>query len=517
MRQIKEYLLLAVVLSTLLPNAFPQVQDSSTGASSVAVSPAKCGPPTYGCARSDLMKTDNLNPPPNVSKGKNTLVTPSDFNLPIVRITDGSLYQNRSFTETPSGSSGDNIFNTNDTYMLVADQDGWRYPVSFNPSTMEIENTSSWVLGKNQQRWSGSSSFSRTDPHTVFAVTEDSLTPGKTYDQTTLVKITLSGTKTITAAASAVFDFARCPGMPRPYDTGRGMWRSALTVSAGDRRFASAFSDLGGQDTGGDVAVYDAPSGQCYRYDTLHARLCTARGCVPMSLADEFSVHEVYMSLDGDYVRIIFAHCFKGGCSKGSGSHPYYWHVGTTEVVRCMNSAGTANCAGHQVEGYSHIYNSIYWPFTAKRSFSDPFSYTWMNQTPRLNPIVDNHYSNNAADPADTHPIWVTTVANIHTTFGGAGCHKSGNVYEGCTFPGPLYGEVFGIRQDGGYIRAAHTYNSGSSRYFQCNESIGAVSQSGRFFAWSSDWLTTLGTDDQRVHRCDVFVVNLAAEQGARN
>jgi len=90
-------------------------------------------------------------------------------------------------------------------------------------------------------------------------------------------------------------------------------------------------------------------------------------------------------------------------------------------------------------------------------------------------------------------------------------------VYEGCTFPGPLYGEVFGIRQDGGYIRAAHTYNSGASSNFNCAETIGAVSQSGKFFAWSSDWLTTLGKDNKRAHRCDVFVVNLAAQPGARN
>ena len=513
MRPSKEYLLL-VVLCALFPNAFTQTQGSAASASADGAPAGSCAPPAYGCARSDLITTDNLNPPPDVSKGKNTIVTPSDFNLPIVRITDGTLYENRTFTETPSGSNGDNIFNTTDTYMLVADQEGWRYPVSFNASTMQIENASPWNMGKNQQRWGGSSSFSRVDANTVFTVMGGTSIAGVKPNKTTLMKVTLSGTAAIAATAEPVFDFRGCPGMPSPYDV---TWRSTLTVSAGDKRFAEAFSNQGGQNTGGDVMVYDAPSGQCYRYDAHHAQLCTASACVPMSLPDEFNVHEVYMSLSGEYLRIAFEKCLKGGCMADKGGHPYYWQIGTTNVVHCYSSSGRANCTGHQVEGYNHIYNSIDWPVTAKRSFSDPLSYALLNQSPRLTPTTDNHYSNNAADPDDTNPIWVTNVQEVRTTFGGKGCQKSGNVYEGCTFPGPLYGEVFGIKQDGSYIRAAHTYNSGSSPYFDCTDTIGAVSQSGRFFAWSSDWLTTLGEDDKRVNRCDIFVVNLAAQPGAKN
>jgi hypothetical protein len=513
-RQYKQYFLPAVVMFALFSSAFMQAQDPAASERSANATAGGCAPPAYGCARSDLITTHNLNPPPNVSQGKNTLVTPSDFNLPIVRVTDGTLYENRTFTETPSSSNGDNIFNTNDTYMLVTDQMGWRYPVSFNPSTMQGENSSAWSIGKNQQRWAGSSSFSRVEPSTVFTVMDQTSIAGVTTNQTTLMKVTLSGTTSISATTKPVFDFAKCPGMPSPYDI---LWRSTLTVSAGDKRFSSAFSNLGAQGTGGDVVVYDAPSGQCYRYDTLHAKLCTANGCMPMSLPDEFNVHEVYMSLNGEYLRIVFQHCLKGGCMEDKAVHPYFWQIGTTNVVHCYSSSGTANCAGHQVEGYNHIYNAIGWPATAKRSFSDPLSYTVLNPSPRLTPSTDNHYSNNAADPNDTDPIWVTNVQNVRTTFGGKGCQKSGNVYEGCTFPGPLYGEVFGITQAGGYIRAAHTYNSGSSSYFNCASTIGAVSQSGKFFAWTSDWLTTLGKDDKNEHRCDVFVVNLEAQQGAKN
>jgi hypothetical protein len=504
---------LLVMVSTLASFAWTQVEDSATATTTTT----SCAPPTYNCARNDLIKTNNLNPPPNMSNGLNTIVTPSDFKLPIVRVTDSTTFMSRTMTTTPTGSNGDNIFNVDDTYLIVDDNYGGRYPVAFNPSTMKVLNATPWKIGTNQVRWGGSTSFSRVNRSTVFAVPGDATTiPGVKGNNTTLYKLTLSGTTSITATGAKVFDFATCPGMPNPYDIGNGVWHSVLTVSAGDKRFSQAFSNkAGGQNTGTDITVYDAPSGQCYRYDTAHGKLCTKAGCAPMSLPDEFKIHEVYMSLDGNYLRIAFAKCLSGGCFEGSGSNPYFWEIGTTNVTRCYTSSHTANCSGHMVEGYAHIYNWTAWPQAGKRSFTDPLSYSLVNSTPDLAPSSDVHYSNNAADANDTHPFWVTNIQNVRTKFGGAGCNQTGNLYEGCTFPGPLYGEVFGITQRGGYIRAAHTYNSGSSTNFDCKNTIGAVSQSGRFFAWTSDWLTTLGKDNTGHKRCDVFIVNLAAAQGA--
>jgi len=507
---------LLVIVLAMSSCAFTQTE--TTAATDTSASSIACAPPLYGCARSDLIKTNNLNPPPNVSRGKNSVVTPSDFKLPIVRVTDGTVFQNKTLVVTVSGSNGDNIFNTDDTYMMVVDEGSWKYPVAFNPSTMQVVNSSTWKPGTNQVRWGGSSSFSRVDRSTVYAIPGKNTIsiPGVAGNDTTLFKITLAGTTSITATGKKVFDFATCRGMPNPYNVGTPIWRSAMTVSAGDKRFAQAFSNkTGGQNTGTDITVYDAPSGQCYRYDTAHARLCTAAGCSPMSLPDEFTIHDVYMTLDGNYVRIEFKKCLSGGCSQGLGSNPYLWEVGTNNVIRCYTVPHTANCSGHMVEGYSHLYNDMIWPQTGKRALTDPLSYTLINSSPDLTPRTDAHFSNNAADVNDTHPYWVTNIENVHETFGGAGCNQSGNIYEGCTFPGPLYGEVFGITQSGGYIRAAHTYTSGSSTNFDCAQTIGAVSQTGRFFAWTSDWLTTLGKDNNGHNRCDVFIVNLAAAQGA--
>jgi hypothetical protein len=507
--------LLLVTVFALSLFGLAQSQDSATASSTTTTN---CAPPNYGCARSDLIKTNNLNPAPSMAAGKNTIVTPSDFKLPIVRVTDSTTYENQTITVTPSGSNSDNIFNIDDTYFVVEDQGGWKYPLAFNPSTMKVLNSAKWVIGTNQVRWGGSGSFSRVSPNEYYSVPGVSTNiPGVTGNYTTLYKLTLSGTTSIKATGAKMFDFAKCPGMPSPYDIGKGVWHSVMTVSAGDKRFAQGSSNQGGQDTGTDVTVYDASSGQCYRYDTGHAKLCTSSGCSPMSLPDEFKIHEVYMSLDGNYVRINYRICISGGCTQGAPSHPYIWEVGTTNVTRCYSTSGSANCTGHMVEGYSHLYNWTAWPTVGKRKFSDPLSYSVVNPTPDLTPITDAHYANNAADAYDSHPIWLTNVENVRKVSGGLGCNSSGNIYEGCIFPGPLYGEIFGITQSGGYIRAAHSYNSGSSTDFNCANTIGTVSQSGRFFIWTSDWLTTLGKDNTGHIRCDVFIVNLAAAQGALN
>ena len=145
--------LFLVILLALSSIALAQSAESNSDASSNTTE--NCAPPTYGCARSDLIKSDNLNPAPNVSQGRNTIVTPSDFNLPIVRVTDSTNYENRDMTTTMSGSDGDNIFNTDDTYLIVDDNDGWKYPVAFDPTTLQVLTGSPWNIGTNQVRWGG--------------------------------------------------------------------------------------------------------------------------------------------------------------------------------------------------------------------------------------------------------------------------------------------------------------------------------------------------------------------------
>ena len=72
----------------------------------------QCGPPSYGCSRSDLAVSQVPSPVPNMGGtiGLNTIVTPSDFNVPILRATDSTTSGGLSFSVTPTGAGADNLW-----------------------------------------------------------------------------------------------------------------------------------------------------------------------------------------------------------------------------------------------------------------------------------------------------------------------------------------------------------------------------------------------------------------------
>jgi hypothetical protein len=86
------------------------------------------------------------------------------------------------------------------------------------------------------------------------------------------------------------------------------------------------------------------------------------------------------------------------------------------------------------------------------------------------------------------------------------------------SFPAPWYDEILGVAADGsGKVwRFAHSFITGRSQSFATKYGIGSVSQDGRFFLFSSDWMGTLGSQSQAAAcsvakdcRGDVFVVEL--------
>jgi hypothetical protein len=79
------------------------------------------------------------------------------------------------------------------------------------------------------------------------------------------------------------------------------------------------------------------------------------------------------------------------------------------------------------------------------------------------------------------------------------------------------YNEIIGISPVNGTVwRFAHTYVTAASQRFSTKYAIGSISQDGRFFAFSSDWMGTLGSESGSSSctvgtdcRGDVFVVAL--------
>jgi hypothetical protein len=113
---------------------------------------------------------------------------------------------------------------------------------------------------------------------------------------------------------------------------------------------------------------------------------------------------------------------------------------------------------------------------------------------------LDQHQSWNNVDPADSLPFFSSTWST--TT----------------PFPTAWYNEIIAVAADGSgkTWRFAHNFITARSQRFSTEYAIGTVSQDGKFFMVSSDWMGKLGSESGAVNctigadcRGDVFVVEL--------
>ena len=82
---------------------------------------------------------------------------------------------------------------------------------------------------------------------------------------------------------------------------------------------------------------------------------------------------------------------------------------------------------------------------------------------------------------------------------------------------GIVLSEILAVSPGSGTVtRLAHTFGTGQSQRFTTKYAIGSVSQDGKFFLLSSDWMGTLGSESGAPTctigtdcRGDVFVVEL--------
>src|SRR5437667_6443209 len=107
-----------------------QVEDS------VGNSGTTCGPPTYPCSRSDLLRAPNPAVPPKVGPnncvagslntcgnltGANTVIKDRDFGNRIVRVTDSQTAGGSTMIAGSTGSADPNMWNSNSTYFVIQD------------------------------------------------------------------------------------------------------------------------------------------------------------------------------------------------------------------------------------------------------------------------------------------------------------------------------------------------------------------------------------------------------------
>jgi hypothetical protein len=459
---------------------------------SLLVSASKgCGPPVY-CSRTDV-KIAQLPPaaPPNVGNltGANVVVTDPVFNNRIVRITDWNTdpsqrQSNRSFVSAASGSAEENLWNVDSSLFIVQALGSSAYPFSFDPATMRAARlyVSSYPTTAGLKLPDGGT-WSRVDPNVLYS-----------YTGTSIIKYDFSD-RTNPPAAQSVFDFtsgAHC--LPAGFTV---TWSARAGVSVGDTSFALAYSNSGNQGTGVYAVVYRAGSG-CTVLNTQTGRVTGdwgSSGTIP--IPDRWTIHNVKLSKDGNWLVIMPTTCNSITCGKG----PYFWQVGTTNVTYCGEGG---QCGGHWTVGYRHWVNDTNSPMgnQVMRLMSQPAAVATLTG---LLPLgirapLDQHQSWNNADPGDSVPFLSTTWSS--TT----------------PFPAPWYNEIIGVSSNGsGKVwRFAHSYISTQSQLFSTKYGIGSVSQDGRFFLFSSDWMGKLGSQSATASctlgkdcRGDAFVVEL--------
>ena len=457
----------------------------------VSSSGVACGPPAYGCSRTDQEIVQLPKTPPSVGNllGANTIITDPDFGNRIVRVTDAHTnpdpnFVNRTYVSAGSGSADDNLWNVNSTLFIVEDIGANAYPFSFNPSTLQASRmyVSSFPT-TNGLQLPTSGVWSRVNPNVLYTYTKTGISK---YDFTD---------RTNPPAPQAVYDFTSSRNcLPAGFTA---TWKTMGGVSGDDTAFGVAFSNAGNQGSGVYAVVYKVGSG-CSVLNTQTGQVggdWGAKGTI--NIADRWTIHNVKLSKDGNWMVIARTACTSTRCSDA----PYFWHVGTTTVSSCGDGG---HCSGHWTEGYTHWVNCNNSPMANQviRSFSEATFAT--NLTTRFPAAIvaplDQHQSWNNVDPADSLPLFSTTWSTISP------------------YPAPWYNEIIAVAADGSGTtwRFAHNFVTARSQRFSTAYAIGTISQDGRFFIVSSDWMGKLGSESGTPSctigsdcRGDVFIVEL--------
>jgi len=457
----------------------------------VSASAGTCGPPAYNCSRTDLNIAQLPAAPPSVGNlvGANTIVTDPQFGNQIVRITDANsnpekTFKNRTYVSSGSGSADDNVWNIDSTLLVVQDTGANSLPFTFNPNTLQAARMYvSSFPETNGLLLRDSGNWSRVDPNVFYTVAGTAI---HKYDFTDRAN---------PPSPQPVYDFKSSSNcLPAGFSV---TWRDNGGVSGDDTVFGMAYSNRGPQGTGTYAIVYKVGSG-CSMLNTETGQVVGDWGTSgKIDVPDRWTIHNVKLSKDGNWLVVVPTHCLSYSCSTG----PYFWQVGTVNVNSCGEGG---SCSGHWTEGYSHWVNCDNSPMSNQviRSFQQATSVRNLTYDFPVGITVpfDQHQSWNNVDPADSLPFFSSTWSSTSP------------------FPAPWYNEIIALAADGTdkTWRFAHTFITAKSQRFSTQYAIGTVSQDGMFFIFSSDWMGTLGSESGATTctigsdcRGDVFVVEL--------
>ena len=322
-------------------------------------------------ARTDKAVVQYPSPLPNVGNltGAGTIVKDPNFRTYIIRVTDANTNPalvNHSFDTTTSGSSDQEIWNTNSTFFALGDDGGGLYPYSFNPNTMQASRlyASSYPSSGGLRIGSQAGTWSHVVPTTLYF---KMLTGGEP-----LVESMDFSNLTQVPTATTIYNFATSSSncLPSQFNGGT-QWGDDPWSDYSDVEFGGAWS-TGGQGTGTWVTVYKIGYG-CTWYNTQTQMVGGDWGqSGSTGLPDAFYIHNTRITKDGNWMVIANASCISGYTCQGP---IYYWQIGTTNVTICKQGN---DCSGHWTEGYTHWVNDPDLMVTTIRKAASPLTYSFL-------------------------------------------------------------------------------------------------------------------------------------------
>ena len=438
-------------------------------------------------------------PIPNMGNliGAGTVIPDPNFGNPISRCTDANtdpLAPNIAFDTNGGGAAMVNHFNTNDTILYVQERGGLGFPMLFDLTTMQCSR-----MYPNNPNYSASggltipgigADFSYSNPNWLY-VWSVSGSGAKIY-RYDFSGYSPSGSPTITLIADFIadtgagFDGTAGNCLPANFSVG---WIGHDGPSNDDTVFTAAYA-TGVQDTGYYVAAWKVGSG-CRVYNTSTGIVTGNWGPTgPVSVfigntttadspTDEFYIQSIFVNLTGEYALITNGSCVTGNtsCLTNAGASPYFWNIATTNVGKISGMVGGAFAFGWH--DYMNRVNSplgqyALRPFTALGS---PHA------------VINNLPPNMQALPA--HPSWVNDNSTDSLPFFDT---FNSPLYYNTGFSSAWVNEIIGVFPNGSTLRFAHNFTTKSNPQYSTNYAIGSISQSGKFFMQSSDWVGTLGS-----------------------
>lgn len=417
--------------------------------------------------RTDLNIVQLPNPLPNFGGflGRNIIQKDPDFGTKIVRITDGSDNKGMSMQTGDSGQDG--IWNTDDTLIALRSTGGARFLYQFNPSKFQIS-----FLGI---KYKGDICFSQ-----VFANILYEQNNGIVYKHK-LVKV--NGVWTDPNPATIVCDFTKI--LPSGFKI---KWSSTFNVSEYDKQIVVGFSD-GVQNTGIYCCVYRAAAG--LRMLNTSTAVVSGDwgeiGTVRLKSANTsfpFTMHECNQFPNPLYVHV--------GPKQDGNTTPLVWEVDTLDIL-------DSNTSGHGADGYLAKYTGGPGGGQLKvvpYDGSTPYPLLPADVLPASQGQKydgDSHFGFGKIVTDDQSVIWATGQTSIYP------------------FTSAWMNEVRGYDVTKKVVyRACHTFNSGKSPEFITACAIAIPSQTGKFVAFSSDMMGSLGNDPQKgTIRGDTFIVKV--------